>query len=78
MTVKEIVEKYLKDNNYDGFYNGEDCGCTIEGDDIMDCCSDCMPDCIPGYKAICNNKECEYYGVIMCGAKDAKCECQLD
>ncbi len=47
MTVYEIVEKYLFDNDYDGLYT-DDCGCLL--DDLMPCCSECY-NCEPGYKA---------------------------
>lgn len=29
ITLKEIVEKYLKDNNFDGLYSGDGCECEI-------------------------------------------------
>ncbi len=36
MTVLEIVEKYLRDNGYDGLYNPDDeCGCLIN--DLAPC-----------------------------------------
>ena len=46
MTVKEIVEKYLKDNKYDGLYAESTCACVIT--DLMPCCDACFS-CEPGY-----------------------------
>jgi len=45
MTVKEIVEAYLKENGFDGLA-GFDCGCNF--DDLMDCAFNC-DHCEPGY-----------------------------
>jgi len=48
MTVSEIIEKYLKENGYDGLYNlNGECGCEI--DDLIPCMDYCG-DCKPGYK----------------------------
>jgi len=48
MTVSEIIEKYLKENGYDGLYNlNGECACEI-GDLIP--CVDYCGDCKPGYK----------------------------
>jgi len=49
MTCKEIVEKYLRDNGYDGLTDGE-CACGLE--DLMPC-GDFGSDCVPGYKVPC-------------------------
>jgi len=41
MTVKKIVENYLRKNGYDGLY-AEECGCCL--DDLMpcgECCDNC-------------------------------------
>jgi len=60
MTAREIVEKYLRDNGYDGLC-GEECGCSI--DDLMPCDYDCTSGCEPGYKHLhddkCQDMECE-------------------
>lgn len=53
MNVKEIVEKYIRENNYEGLSGlaGLGCGCSI--DDLMPC--DC-PDityCCPAYRVTC-------------------------
>jgi hypothetical protein len=47
MDVKDIVLKYLKDNNYDGLCN-EGCGCGF--DDFMPCSVNIYNDCEPAYK----------------------------
>ena len=52
MTVKEIVEKYLRENGYDGLA-GEDCGCGL--DDLAPCES-CTFECVPAYRVMCNGK----------------------
>ncbi|RLC38217.1 hypothetical protein DRH27_02825 [Candidatus Falkowbacteria bacterium] len=54
MTVKEIVKKYLQDNEYDGLCN-TDCGCTI--DDLIPCCEN-SDDCLAGYKSECDPETC--------------------
>ena len=53
MNCKEIVEKYLKDNGYDGIA-GEECGCVIG--DLMPC-GEFGYDCVPGYIAPCPGPE---------------------
>ncbi|MBU0598718.1 hypothetical protein KKF61_07100 [Patescibacteria group bacterium] len=60
MTVKEIVEKHLKENGFDGLYNEytEDCGCSL-GDDFMEC-EVIHPKCTPGYKHS-GDEEFDYY-----------------
>ena len=52
MTVKEIIEKYLLDNNYDGLFNDDaECACEIEN--LFPC--DCIgKDCQSGYRVPCN------------------------
>ncbi len=47
MNVYDIVQKYLKDNGYDGLY-AEECGCILE--DLMPCDGDCAFHCEPGYR----------------------------
>ena len=51
MSIKEILEKYLKDNKYDGLA-GERCGCQIG--DLMPCYNP-SPNCTPGYKRPCSD-----------------------
>lgn len=49
MTVREIIEQYLKENGYDGLYcpiYGE-CACVVG--DLMPCDNDCS-ECEPGYR----------------------------
>jgi len=49
MTVKEIVEKHLKENGYDGLYDPNDpCGCPIDA--LFLCDNPGCIDCEPGYK----------------------------
>lgn len=45
-TVKGIIEKYLRDNGYDGLC-GNECGCGL--DDLAPCCDNPL-ECIPAYK----------------------------
>ena len=58
MTVKEIVEKYLKDNGYTGLVNSDgECGCEI--DDLFPC-GELYPECCePGYKCPAKPDETE-------------------
>ena len=61
MTTREIVEKYLKDNGFDGLAE-EDCGCSIG--DLMPC-DNPSPDCRAGHKTLCKDcpkLDCEYRG----------------
>lgn len=52
MTVKEIVEQYLRQNGYTGLLSQDmECGCDI--DDLVPCNGDCIEHCEPGYKAAC-------------------------
>jgi hypothetical protein len=53
MTVKEIIEKYLRDNGYDGLC-GEDCGCGL--DDFTPCMEPIPSECVPGYRVMCDGK----------------------
>lgn len=65
MNVKEIITKYLKDNNFDGLCR-DDCDCEI--DDLMTCND--SADCEPGYKKYCKDcKGCyseEFFGTEWC------------
>jgi hypothetical protein len=53
MTVKDIIEKYLRENGYDGLA-GEDCGCGL--DDLAPCCEPIPADCVPAYRVMCDGK----------------------
>lgn len=44
--LKEIVEKYLKENGYAGLTDCDECGCHI--DDLMPCDAPNIFACIPG------------------------------
>lgn len=46
MTVDEIMQKYLKDNGYDGLYYPGECCCKI---DCMRVCGGNFFSCFPGY-----------------------------
>lgn len=65
MTVKEILQTWLKDNGYDGLYHPGDCGCSIE--DLITCDDDCS-NCEPGYKHIVNNDS--DVDIMYCGIKE--------
>lgn len=46
--VKEIVKKYLKENNLDGLFSqGGECACELSD---LQPCGENFSDCIPGYK----------------------------
>ncbi len=55
MNVKEIVEKYLKENGYDGLFHEGDCGCEVG--DLAPCDGSAL-DCEPGYKIDGCSSEC--------------------
>jgi hypothetical protein len=50
MTIKEIIEKHLRDNGFDGLFNADgECGCEL--DDLVPCGGECgLLECEPGYK----------------------------
>ena len=50
MTVKEIVQKYLRANGYDGLYC-KDCVCWIDDLFPFPCTYEKISNCKPGYKA---------------------------
>lgn len=56
MTVEEIVEKYLRDNGFDGLC-GDDCGCVVG--DLFNFCDGCIGDCVPAYRVKSDCKNCE-------------------
>ncbi len=66
MTVKEIIIKYLKENNYDGLCC-RGCGCSV--DDLFPC-GESFADCIPAKKRICDecsdNGHCEIQDDFDC------------
>jgi hypothetical protein len=52
MTVKDIIEKYLRENGVEGGLAGEDCGCGI--DDLAPCCEPIPAECVPAYRVVCD------------------------
>jgi hypothetical protein len=62
MDVMSIIEKYLRDNNFDGLCN-DDCGCDV--DDLAPC-GGLVVDCKPAKKRVLG--EGEYLG--HCGPGD--------
>jgi hypothetical protein len=60
MDVSEIVQKYLKDNGYDGLYSLE-CGCKI--DDLCPCgMNGIIAGCKGGYLCKCDPETCHADG----------------
>ena len=55
MQVKNIIEKYLEENNYDGLCQPGDCACKF--DDIIPCGED-IAGCEPGKIVDCAT--CDY------------------
>lgn len=59
--ISQIVEKYLRDNGFDGLCNGDfECGCGLNS-----LCACEYPDwvnCIPGYKMFDDDSDSESYG----------------
>ena len=51
MNTKEIIEKYLRDNGFDGLYNEDDCACSL--DDLVTC-GDILIDCEAGHRVPCD------------------------
>lgn len=65
ITVREILNEYLKKHGYDGL-SGRECGCRL--DDLMPCYEP-SPDCEPGYLIEC--EECgETDGPNWCVSSD--------
>ena len=58
MNLRQIIEKHLKDNGFDGLC-GDECGCQTN--ELWPCDSPDMDVCRPGYKRICPgaNENCE-------------------
>uniref|UniRef100_A0A6M3JQ24 Uncharacterized protein n=1 Tax=viral metagenome TaxID=1070528 RepID=A0A6M3JQ24_9ZZZZ len=50
MNCSEIIQKYLKENGFDGLYSPDECACIIG--DLVPCCNSPM-ECQPGYKIPC-------------------------
>lgn len=50
MTVKEIVEAYLRANGFDGLY-ADECSCTV---DDLEPCGYMMSECLAGYIRPCD------------------------
>ena len=59
MNVREIVEKYLKDNNFDGLFSEDECACGIN--DLMSCCVEGLEFCEPGYQTKCDCGDHDYH-----------------
>lgn len=57
LTVKKIIEKYLKEHGYDGLFNagGGECACEIA--DIAPC-DEISPYCTAGIKGPCDPENC--------------------
>lgn len=55
MNLKEIVQKFLNDNGFDGLYNPEK-KCFCEYEDLM-WCQESNPFCLPGFKRSPNMNE---------------------
>jgi len=60
MNCREIIDKYLRDNGFDGLYHEElECGCTI---DRLMLCDSCPDQCQAGHKIPCDPGEGRAYG----------------
>ena len=58
MTLKELVEKWLRENGYDGLFNPDDCACDLN--DLFPC--DCpQADCEPGYLCDCDCRDHDWH-----------------
>jgi len=51
MTVRDIIQGWLRDNGFDGLFNPGECACLIA--DLMPC-EDYIARCEPGYKGRCD------------------------
>ena len=58
-TVREILEKWLKDNGYDGLYT-DSCQCVVG--DLADCGEPCSFYCKAGHKIPCDPETCPVDG----------------
>lgn len=61
MTLKEIVEQYLKAHGYDGLCH-PDGECSCETGDLWPC-DNPMDDCFAGVYVECGGEGCEGHGV---------------
>lgn len=57
LTVKSIMADWLREHGYDGLWNENECGCTV--DDFMPCGGESIADCKPGYHVPCKGEDCE-------------------
>lgn len=69
MTVKQIVEKYLRDNGYDGLV-GNQCGCLLED---LEPCGEMSSDCQAAYRHNCRPNECKEVGCNLMGMDGVFC-----
>jgi len=70
MTILEIVEKYLKENEFDGLCNSNSqCACKL--DDLMPCECEYVGECSPGYLVECTCGEHEF---VISEDKGASCD----
>lgn len=59
MTVREMVEKHLKDNGYDGL-GGDGCGCILA--DLIPCVDAPIEHCEAGHRVPCDcGEECNFH-----------------
>ncbi len=60
MIVIEIVHDCIEKNGYDGLYS-EDSQCACELGNLAPC-GNIEHGCTMGYRYVCNDEGCEYYG----------------
>ena len=73
MTVLQIVEKYLKDNGYDGLYETDsECACGISD---LQPCGEAFHDCVAGYAFPCTCGDHHDYHI---GSKAMKEEYEVE
>ena len=73
MTVKQIVEKYLSVNGYDGLTNGFECCCDLN--DLIPCNGE-INECEVGYKSPCLpdcDKSLEHFHIIPFRLEKTNC-----
>lgn len=58
MDIREIIENYLEEKNYDGLFYPDRCAC--EKGDLFPCGEGC-PECEPGYKSKCDCGDHDYH-----------------
>ncbi len=59
MTVKSIIEHWLKEYSFDGLFSEYECACAV-GEDFMPCEGE-IADCRPGYKQKCDCGDHDYH-----------------